>query len=361
MSLLILAKCDQINDVVTAPEEKIDNIGLPIDEDAIDLPVISDEHPLDERAMLEKGLEKQRDLYKLGFVSNDFKHLKTDIVYYPLDDTFGYSSAYQVPNNQTFFKFEAGTSFESSLYDSMMDSFVEPNEIQHETLQMMYGEYIEEATGDYYIIAKEDDLTYIMQTGSKDEGYTEEIMEKIGATFRSENDGAFDPFYQHFSLDLSKIKFPKMNEDRVAIHDTKVSVHETAASEIQITYMLSEQDTIEYQINDTKTSLKDEYKEVDTSRILKDLNVTEYKSNENDNHHLFHWTDEDYEYTLAVTLQNEDIIENEEIYEIIESATQDERSFEHKEIFDAINEMPKRTKAEKSLTKLLKNINKDSE
>src|SRR5690625_5853557 len=105
MSLMTLDKSDQINDVVTAPEEKIDKIGLPIDEDAIDLPVISDEHPVDERAMLEKGLEKQRDLYKLGFVSNDFKHLKTDIVYYPLDDTFGDSSAYQVPNNKTFFKF----------------------------------------------------------------------------------------------------------------------------------------------------------------------------------------------------------------------------------------------------------------
>src|SRR5690625_3955221 len=91
MIMLLMTYCDQVEEVFTDSEETFEEIGLPIEDNANELPFITDEDYLDERTMLERGLEQQRELYKIGFLTNDFNNAGTYIVYYPLDKTFGYS------------------------------------------------------------------------------------------------------------------------------------------------------------------------------------------------------------------------------------------------------------------------------
>lgn len=340
-------------------EDQIDSIGLPIDDEANELPIISEEHSLDERAMLDNAIEKQRHLYKPGFISDAFDSVSTYIVYYPLDKTFGYSSMYRMPYEQVSFKLEAGTSFEASLYDSMVDSFVNPMEINHDTLQMMYGEYIEKSTGDYYVTATDEDTTYILQIGSEEEGYTEDIVRQMGATLRTEEDGAYDPFYQQFDLNLDKVKFPEVNEQRAVIHDASVSVVGLdGESEINITYMFSEQDTIVYHIQNTEFSFDDSYEKVSTFTLSDGTEVNEYVIDSNDKQHFFHWMDREYDYTITASLENTDIIDTEDMQQMIESAINDERVFENKTLLQPINKLPERTKAENNLIELLEDMNK---
>ena len=360
ISMLFFTACDQVKEMVNESEETFEDIGLPIDDNASELPIINDDHPLDERMMLEQGLEKQRALYKLGLFSNGMDNVRTYIVYYPLEDTFGYSSMYRIPNSQHFLTFEAGTSFEASLYDSMVDQFVEPQEMYHDQLKVMYGEYRQESVGDYYAVAQDEQKTYLVQFGSNTEGYTEEIVQSIVESLHTEEDGAYDPFYRNFALDLDKVKFPKMNDKRVAMHDANISVFGSDEdSQISITYMLSEQDTIIYTIENTETSFDDDYKKIDEFTISNKKTVTAYEHQENPTHRMFHWIDGPYNYSIEVKLQHEDIIKTAEIHDMIESALHDDRTFEQPALIQSLNEEPKQTKNEKKIIKILKNMNKE--
>lgn len=361
MIMLLMTSCDQVKEVLTDSEETFEEIGLPIEDNANELPFITDEDYLDERTMLERGLEQQRELYKLGFLTNDFNNAGTYIVYYPLDKTFGYSSMYRIPNSHVSFKFEAGTSFEASLYHAMIDQFVNPKEITIDTLQLTYGKYLHESNGEYYVMTKDEETTYLVQAGSETEGYTEEIVQYLGESLQTEEDGAYDPFYQYFSLDIDKLRFPTVNDRRVAIHDASVSVVGVdEQSQVSITYMLSELDSIVYRIGDTEPSLNEEYAVKDELTITDGISVTEYEHEENKSHHFFHWMDDSYHYTMEVKLDNEDIIKTAEIHDMIESAIQDGRSFENPALFQPLNEMPNQTKDEKNFINLLENMHKDS-
>lgn len=355
ISMLFLTACDQVKEILNEPEETFEDIGLPIDENASELPIINDEYPLDERMMLEQGLEKQRALYKLGLFSNDINHVRTYIVYYPLEDTFGYSSMYRIPNSQHFLTFEAGTSFEASLYDSMIDQFVDPQEMYHDQLNVMYGEYRQESVGDYYAVAQDEQKTYLVQFGSNTEGYTEEIVQSIVESLYTEENGAYDPFYQNFALDLVEVKFPKMNDERVAIHDANISAFEAnEKSQVSITYMLSEQDTIIYTIENLEPSFDNEYKKTDEFTMSNKIPVTAYEHQENSAHRIFHWIDDPYNYSIEVKLQHEGIIKTAEIHDMIESIIHDDRTFEQPELIQPINEEPEQTKTEKKIIKILK-------
>lgn len=355
MSLFVVTSCSKIEELMTEPEEEFEEIGLSIDKDAETLPIIDEEQALDERAMLEKGLKAQREIHKLGFITDEYPNVNTQIAYYPLEETFGYSSLYRIPDQQTSFRFEAGTSFGSSLYDNMNEHLKEKNDIEHDHLEAMYGKYSNEEDEDYFVVANDEDLSYLLHIGNEKEGFTKKMVQSMGATLRTETDGVYDPFYEHFSLDIGKIQFPTINEKRAVIHDANIYNLDTGArSIINITYMLSEQDTLSYKIQDIEKKLSDSYKEKDTFTINNDIKVTEYK--DEDDLSLFHWQVDDYDYSLEVNVTDEKLITTEEIQEIIESSLVDDRTFNEPDLFNAMNEKPNRSKAEKKLSKSLKKL-----
>lgn len=357
MLFFVLSACSQVQELILEQIDDFEEIGLPIEEDAESLPIISEEHALDERAMLEKGLAEQSTLHKLGFMTDEFPIAHTHIAYYPLEETFGYSSMYRIPGAQTFFKFEAGTSFGASLYEDMLDHIVEPKKIDHDTMETMYGKYIDETDGDYYVLAKDKGLSYVLHIGDEAEGFTEKVVADIGSTLRSESDGAYDPFYKRFALDLEKLHFPKINQKRAVVHDTNVYYWEAdERSAISLTYMLSEQDTISYMIQDIKSDISSEYKMVDEFLIKDNIEVTQYEFDGNKQRALFHWQLDHYDYTIETDLENKAILQNEEIHQIIASSLEDDRGFEHTELFAGVNKKPNRTKAEKKLTTSLKKL-----
>lgn len=355
--LLITASCSEIEELLPETEEEFQEVGLPIEDDAETLPITTGEHILDERAMLIKGIEEQKKLHKLGFITDEFPMINTQIAYYPLEDTVGYSSLYQIPDHQTFFKFEGGTSFESSLYEMMEEQLVDTEEIEHDSLEAIYGKYQEDKDGEYYVIAKNEDLSYIIQIGNEAEGFTNKIVKSIGNTLRTEADGVYDPFYQQFALDIDKLQFPTINDKRAVIHDANIyNWEKDKHSGIHITYMLSEQDTLTYTIENAEKNIPDAFQSEDTFTVHDDIEVTEYHDENKDAISLFHWQVDDYDYTLEVHITNKGVITKEEIEDIIASSFTDDRTFKKQDVLEAENKKPNRTKAEKKVSKSLKNM-----
>lgn len=357
MSIFSLTACSKIIDIVTDTETTIADTSLPIVENATELPIISVENNLDERTLIENVINDQRELYKLGFITHSFTNMNTSIVYYPLNDTFGYSATYIIPNTQTSFTFEAGTSFNHSHYDSIVDQLAIKQHINNPYVPLLYGKYHDELAEDYHIAGQDNDTTYMLQIGSEEEGFSEEIVRLIGESLRTEAKGAFDPMYDHFSVPLEHIKLPSLNEQRVAIQDIHLSIntiHDT--SDIFITYLLSEEDTITYQIQDTEPLLEKATNKGDTITLKDGTKVKQFERKSKEQ--IFQWYDETNYYTMTVALKDTTIIQPDEIIEIIESAHKDTRTFNDEQFFQPMSEYPKETGPDKQLVDMLENMNK---
>lgn len=356
MSIFSLTACSKIIDIVTDTETKIEDTGLPIAENASELPITSVENNLDERSLLEEAIKQQHELHKLGFITNSFTDMNTAFVYYPLHDTFGYSATYEIPNTQTSFTFEGGTSFNHSHYESIVDKFAFKQQINNPYISLLYGKFNDELDEDYYIVGHDNNMTYILQIGSEEEGFSEEIVRLIGESLRSEVEGAFDPLYNNFSIPLSDIKLPSLNEQRVAIQDIHLSVNTIRdTSNIFMTYLLSEEDTITYQIASTEPQIEKSNKKASTITLNNGTKVNQFETKSKEQ--IFQWDDGTNYYTMTVMLKDDTIIQSDEIIEIIESAQKDTRTFDDEQFFQSLSEHPKKTDIDKQLLNMLEDLN----
>ncbi|WHY81222.1 hypothetical protein [Siminovitchia fortis] len=330
---------------VTAAEEK-DNSA----------PLIDENNPLNERAMLEEAMNRQRDVLKLSFITDDYRNGRVGVGYYPLDDEFSYGASYTYPHIISSIFFEGGTTNLTS--DNGHIDTSNGEKLDHDSLDALYGAYEFSGEDTYYITGEDKNGTsYIVKAGHSDEGYTNEMMKLMGKSMKTEEEGAYDPFYHMFSLDIDKLKFPKVNKNRSDIYAAVVEVDNTLGSSATITYLTGDEDQLSYRIKD-KESLwvnDDLYKKIGEEQTADGYSVIEYSDNGEDDRY-FYWSDDVYYYELEVTSYNDKTINTEDIYTIIDSAMSDDRVFANKAVFDAINEKPTFTENEKELNKLIEKL-----
>lgn len=323
-----------------------------------EVPIISNDKPLDERALLENALIEQGKLHKPGFITNDFKLNKTYIAYYPFNDTFGYSTTYQSLANHTTFSFDAGTSLDYMMYNSTKENITSSHTIQHKTIDLIYGKHTK-YDDDYYILGKDkiENIVYLMHIGSETEGYTDEIVEKMGQSLKTEEEGAYDAFYNDFAIDVNQLKFPLFHDERVSVYEASIAIDKIKRNTtIQLTYMLSEQDFLIYQIEENSTIIDDSYKEVESFTTTSGKLITEYVKEDDAENRVFHWKDHAYDYTLSLSLKNTDIIDKSELREVIESVFEDNRSFENKDVFQPTHKKATVNQATIELNKLFEEM-----
>ncbi len=98
--------------------------------------------------------------------------------------------------------------------------------------------------------------------------------------------------------------------------------------------------------------MPDYYKPIDDVETENGVKVTIYKEDDRDNE-IFKWTDGTYFYELNFRKQDKSLVNSVDILAIIDSAMEDEREFENKEVFKATNVHPKLGKPEKKVEKYL--------
>ncbi|PWA12908.1 hypothetical protein DCC39_03290 [Pueribacillus theae] len=362
-ALLVIGCSNESKESTTSKEssaqaENSEKEGKETKEKDNSAPLVDENNPLDERAMLEEAMNRQRDVLKLSFITDDYRSSRVNVGYYPLDDEFSYAASYMYPHLISSIFFEGGTTNLTS--DNGHIDTSNGEKLDHNSLDALYGANESTSGGDTYYITGEDKngASYIVTAEDSNQGYTNEMMKLMGKSMKTEEEGAYDPFYHMFSLDIDKLKFPKINKKRSDIYAAGIGVEEgSIGSHIGITYLTGDRDQISYSIQD-KESLwvnDDLYEEVGEEKTPGGYSVIEYSDNGEDDRY-FYWSDGEYYYELVVTASNDKTIATEDIYTIIDSAMSDDRAFATKTVFDAINEKPAFTENEKELNKLIEKL-----
>lgn len=356
---MLYTNYDDIKDVFTKTDTNIPSMNSSNSEALKGIPIVSYDSPLNERFLIEKALTEQRKLYKPGFITNEFQLDKAYVAYYPFNDTSGYSTTYRTLANPTTFHFEASSSLDYTMYESIKENLTASKNIQHDTLNLLYGKHMN-FDNDFYILGNDEteNIVYLMHIGSEQEGYTDEAVKKIGQSLQTEQEGAYDLLYNNFSLDIEKLKFPMLHDQRVTVHEASISMDKFKDNTgVQVSYMLSEQDFIIYQIEEKPTVIDDNYKVVGDFTTSTDVEITEYAKEDNSDYRVFHWIEKPHAYTMSFSLKNPDVIDTNEMKEIIESAVKDKRSFENKDAFQPLNKEATLNKSDKKLNSLFKQMN----
>jgi hypothetical protein len=162
-----------------------------------DAPIIDEDHTSDERGALANAIQGQREQLKFSFITDDYHISHIGTTADAQENKFVSSATYTYPNVDSGFAFEAGT----MLSDRDFIEEAEAKTFDQPALKASYG-VGDDGGGDRYFISGKDEnnIKYIMTTQSASNGYTDEMMEQMIKSMKTEEDGAYDPLYKFFSL-----------------------------------------------------------------------------------------------------------------------------------------------------------------
>lgn len=313
-------------------------------------PLIEPANAIDERLEIENMMEEQKELLKLGFITDDNLinniQISRRVTFYDddydfsEDDRVDHSSFYTTEGSNPTIQF-SGTPFlcDEGL-DEWTDDLVERQSFNYDDKEGFYG-HIEYESSE--IVVKHKDKCYSAHV-STDEGYTDDdkrLLELISNTFKTEAEGAYDPFYSRFTMDLDKIKFPSMNQDRVTLAGTSISYWEDRFdgnhSKIGGAYYIDEDSMVFYEITDSDKIYDD--KEKSELKTDQGTTVTVYVDDTFENHLKYRWTDGTYNYLIEVD-EEETSLSDKDILAVIDSAMEDDRSFDNLDFFKGVQDAP---------------------
>ncbi len=169
--------------------------------------LIDEKDFLNERAEIAKMMEKQRELLKPGFIKEgDIVDL---FIYYSTGaDSVEYRAAYGLDIDIPLITFSGRTNFSENFLEDRINELTETKALEHASIDGVYGKTDYDT---YDMWGSYEEEIYQLSLILDDNDYYAELMNQMSHTFKTEADGAYDPFYHLVNIDLDKMKFPKMN------------------------------------------------------------------------------------------------------------------------------------------------------
>ncbi len=360
--IMVLTGCSQLMDDVLykftdgervskqVPDEDIENYDDSEMERNNNL--IDDENFLDEREAIENFMEKQRELLKPGFIKNEKDMIDMQLDYMPIDGMLNYSAYYEGSQNVPIIFYKGMTNISEKFLEDRYSEFQDKKKLDHDKIDGMYG-LMGDSYQTYDMWGQYKGNVYNIGVAKENDETNEKLVEMISQTLKTEAEGAYDPLYSIFSIDMDKVKFPKLNNDYSELSTLSINYfgYDDKLS-LDVNYRIGGYDSIKYSIFEKEITLPDYYKPIDDVETENGVKVTIYKEDDRDNE-IFKWTDGTYFYELNFRKQDKSLVNSVDILAIIDSAMEDEREFENKEVFKATNVHPKLGKPEKKVEKYL--------
>ena len=361
-SIMVLTGCSQLMDDVLykladgervtkqVPEEDIENYDDSEMERNNNL--IDEENFLNEREEIENLMEKQRELLKPGFIKNEKDMIDMQLDYMPIDGMLNYSAYYEGSQNVPIIFYKGMTNISENFLEDRYSEFQDKKKLDHDKIDGMYG-LMGDSYQTYNMWGQYKGNVYNIGIAKENDETNEKLVEMISQTLKTEAEGAYDPLYSIFSIDMDKVKFPKLNNDYSELSTLSINYfgYDDKMS-LDVNYRIGGYDSIKYSIFKTEITLLDSYKPIDDVETENGVKVTIYKEDDRDNE-IYKWTDGAYFYELNFRKQDKSLVNSADILAIIDSAMEDEREFENKEVFKATNVHPKLGKPEKKVEKYL--------
>lgn len=308
-------------------------------------PLIDPDHALDERQSIIMTVEDQKERLKLGFITEDmtldsiYMHRFMDKEFAEADQST-YASTYRSESP------DRGIHYSNEIWacedglDEWTSDLEYREEFKDDQVEGYYGHYEYETSN---LAVKHQDECYIATIYGEDDEYDEAdegFLELMSKTFKTEEEGAYDPVYSRFTIDLDNIKFPSLNENRATLRGTWLSYNESKLepnySVVGADYFI-EDDHLTYEITDEEEL----YATVKTEEDLQTENgITVTKVEENVGfEYKYIWNDGTYNYVIKVDKEAFELPESE-LLEIVDSAMADERSFDNLDFFSGVTKTP---------------------
>lgn len=317
-------------------------------------PLIDENNAINDREIIRETVERTREELKLGFITDDYPISNIQNVFYPETEKISYGVMYGLPTDTIgSFQYNIDYEYEEDLFQTLVDELDNPKQLDHDSMDTVYyGEYDDEVEPNFLLFGEKGDKLYNLYAGYESEGYSFDLIEAMGHSMKTEEEGAYDPFYKHFSMDLDEIKFPHINNERAEVHSASVSYWDTSDnSRISLSYNI-EDGTIYYGVELEPTMITGDG--IGEGTTDDGVAVTEYEDYNDDRY--FGWDDGIYYYYIQYALPDENELTTEEIYEVIDSAMADERTFEDTSFIEPITDTPQLTENEEKINEQMKEI-----
>ena len=200
---------------------------------------------------------------------------------------------------------------------------------------------------------EQDNILYESTFFHKD--FTNDLMDKVAHSLKNEQDGVYDLYFDRILIDYHKVKFPKLDPERINILSISSSFSEVSGYSLELTYTTPDDIEFIYTIRDTE-QIESQYQKQGVE-LVKDIEVTQYFNEYNDGFHVYMWTDGIHFYELKNSLQTSPT-EKEHIYNIIESSLTDRREFENPSLFKPTNTKPTLTSEDQEIRDKIKMFSK---
>lgn len=345
-------------------------VACGIDEERYDDYEIIDIHePYDERAVIEHMMDEQRDVLKPGFITkitdsygNDFEFRMGQIIYNSDTDELIHEADYLYEKTSFLLQFTAHKNSEEDIFEEELEQMedVEPLDLPHADGYM--GSMTRGRHLFHTFVAQTDDTDYNFSRNNLDmEQDDVEVVRAIGESLKTEEEGAYTPFYERFTLDLSELHFPMLHKDLV--NHVEITIGDIGdyvpTNDIFMTYYVGGDDkSFTYQIrNEDRFAYSSIHIEKERFETENGLTVTMYV-NEKSGYDVFVWEHEDIAYAIMID-PTEDLFTDEELEAIIDSSIDDSREFSRDDIFEPINDEPKLSDKDQEALSQLKKIADD--
>ena len=345
---LLVVGCSSNDDASTEEEETSDDATTEeVEEKSATGPLVDPYNALNEREEMIKMVEEQKELYKPGFVNEDTTvssisiHRNTDVKYGENEyDQLFYYASYETKNELNI-SYGLNSFLCSEGLEEWANDLIEKEPFNHGELEGYYGNIEHDYTS---IVFEANDLCYevdVSRNPGTDGEYGDKekrLLQLLIETSKTEEDGAYDPIYSRFTIDLNEIKFPSLNKDLFDIRNTAFSYAEMNGvvdySEVIVQYEIDESILV-YEIVDEEEDKYRPDKSQEELQTPNGMNVIKFEDDYEDVY--YRWKDDHYTYFIW-TIEREKEFTDEEILEIIDSVMKDTRKFESLNFFQGVNE-----------------------
>lgn len=306
---------------------------------------------IDERREIINMIEGQKELLKHGFITDEYPIIETTISL-SLDedgdllDRLRYESWYELLEDS----YNVQYSNEPEVCEDGIEEWAKYLEVKenfsYQDIEGIYG-YSEELGSAEIYLQKEDQCYrgYLSQY----EELNLEIFELVSKTFKTEEEGAYEPFYSRFTLDLDKIKFPSFDKEQAEMVSITMDYSGNEdSSRIWVGYRL-DNEYFPYIITDEEPMVGDQVNELEAND---GTTVTIYEDAVYEDRRIYVWIDHDYYYVIEIKEDQE--ISEEFVLEVVDSSVNDERTFDNLDFFKG-NERPNLGEDEQALEEWLRN------
>lgn len=313
----------------------------PIEKIAIDHELVDEDNYLDEREMLVEAILRQKDLLKLGFVNDEVPFTRISSTYYPLTDSSSYDALYELPNFESPINYQVYSDMEEEFFQDLLDGFTDGQKIDHPTLEGFHGKNELGYEVVYEVLGTDDQFYYMLSTGTEEDGYNEEIIELLSLTMKTEADGAYDPLYDHFKMDLDLVKFPQISKEHANISNATVTIGHNDDSYVilKLIYEIGEDSVLELNVLENKENDLNLYADQEGNKETTEGGTVVLINEDDDEDYInksYYWTDGVHKYSLYLDEEKEHL-SDEDILTLIDSSSNDERTFENIELFNDSN------------------------